>query len=324
MAAESIQAGSRSVESRSETTMAVASAPCSFGVDEVLVGDAWMPGPEELLDWIASTGYVGTELGPPGYLGDGPQVRERLRSRGLQLVGSFLPQRFSYDEHVTEDQAWLRRSLKLIREATPPGSRPFAVLADGIDEPQRRALSGRIPAHPEAWLSEARFATLIDNLHRAAEICRSEGFEPVIHPHAGTYLETADEIARLVDRMDPSIVGLCLDTGHFRYGGADPTRCVDDYHEVLRHVHIKDCRTAVLEEVGRAGGGLEDALSAGVFTALGEGDSGIDSTIEALRRHGYRGWLVVEQDQFLRETDTPASVVEGQRLNREYVRGLGI
>jgi len=304
--------------------MRVASAPCSFGVDEILVDDAWMPGPEELLDWIVDTGYVGTELGPPGYLGDGAQVRERLTSRGLRLVGAFLPQRFSYSEHVAEDQAWLRGSLALIREATPPDSRPFAVLADGIDEPERRALAGRIQEHPEAWLSAERFSLLIDNLHRAAEICRNEGFEPVIHPHAGTYLETADEIARLVDRFDPSLVGLCLDTGHFRFGGADPVRSVNDYYEVLRHVHVKDCRTSVIDEVSRTGGGLEAALSAGVFCALGEGDSDIDGAIAALRGHDYRGWLVVEQDQFLRETDTPASVTAGQRRNREYLTRLGI
>jgi sugar phosphate isomerase/epimerase len=29
-----------------------------------------MPEPEDLLDWIADIGFEGTELGPPGYLGD--------------------------------------------------------------------------------------------------------------------------------------------------------------------------------------------------------------------------------------------------------------
>jgi sugar phosphate isomerase/epimerase len=71
-----------------------------------------------------------------------------------------------------------------------------------VDEVQRRAFSGRIAQHPETWLSASRFDTLISNLHRAAEICREAGFEPVLHPHAATCIETADEIARVVDRMD--------------------------------------------------------------------------------------------------------------------------
>jgi inosose dehydratase len=304
--------------------MPVSSAPVSFGVDEIILDDAWMPGPDDILDWMVDIGFEGTELGPPGFLGDAPRLRERLSSRGLQLVGAFLPQHFSRNEKADEDRAWLRDSLRLIAEGAPDGSRTFAILSDQFDEPERLAFSGRIGEHPEAWLPAARFEALIDNLHRAAEICRSAGFEVVLHPHAGTYVETADEIARVMDRIDPAVVGLCLDTGHFRFGGADPTQAVHDYHELIRHVHIKDCRTTVMDDVKAEGKGLEEALSRGVFCQLGLGDAGIDSVIEALRRYDYHGWLVIEQDQFLRATDTPASVVAVQRANREYLRQFGI
>ena len=306
------------------TALPVASAPVSFGVDEVSTGDAWMPGPDQMLDWMVDIGFEGTELGPPGFLGDAPTLHERLTSRGLQLVGSFLPLRFSRTEHVEEDQAWLRKTLALIHAGAPAGSRTFAILCDGFGEPDRRAFSGRIQEHPETWLSPARFETLMANMHRAAEICRHEGFEVVLHPHAGTYVETADEIARVMDHMDPALMGLCLDTGHFRFGGMDPTQAVHDYHEMIRHVHIKDCRTAVMDDVKREGKGLVEALARGVFTPLGEGDAGIDLVINALRQYDYSGWLVIEQDQVLRETDTPASVEAGQRTNREYLRALGI
>jgi inosose dehydratase len=302
----------------------VAGAPVSFGVDEIILDDAWMPGPEDLLDWIANIGFEGTELGPPGFLGDGGQVRDRLTSRGLELVGAFLPQHFSRADKVDEDRAWLRDALDLLEAATPAGSRPFAVLSDQFDEPARRAWSGRIEEHPEAWLPSERFETLVANIHRTAELCRARGFEPVLHPHAGTYVETAGEIARVVERLDPSLVGLCLDTGHFRFGGMDPTQAVHDYHELIRHVHIKDCTTRVMDDVKAEGKGLEEALSRGVFCQLGLGDSGIDAVIEALRAHGYGGWLVIEQDQFLHATDTPESVVAVQRANRDYLRRFGI
>lgn len=304
--------------------MRVASAPVSFGVDEILVDDAWMPAPDDMLDWMVDIGYEGTELGSPGFLGDAGQVRRRLSSRGLELVGAFLPQHFSRAEKVAEDRDFLRRSLELLAEGSPEGSRPFAVLSDHFDEPDRRAFSGRIQEHPETWLSAERFATLIDNLHRVAETCRAAGFEPVLHPHAGTYIETADEIARVMDRINSSLLGLCLDTGHFRFGGADPIRAVHDYHALIRHVHIKDCRLAVMDGVKAEGKGLEEALGRGVFCQLGLGDSEIDGVIAALRAHGYAGWLVIEQDQFLRSSDTPESVVAVQRANRDYLRGLGI
>ena len=305
-------------------TMRVASAPVSFGVDEIMLDDAWMPEPDEMLDWMVDIGFEGTELGLPGFLGDAAAVHERLSSRDLELVGSFLPQHFSRAERADEDRAWLRDHLRLVMAGAPTGSKPLAILSDQFDEPDRRAFSGRIQEHPETWLSAARFDTLIDNLHRAAELCRAEGLEPVLHPHAGTYVETADEIARVMDRIDPSLIGLCLDTGHFRFGGADPAKAADDYHELIRHVHIKDCRTSVMDDVKREGKGLEEALRRGVFCPLGEGDAGIDAVIAALRAHEFSGWLVIEQDQALVSTDTRQTVVAGQRSNREYLRRLGI
>jgi inosose dehydratase len=302
----------------------VASAPVSFGVDEIIVDDAWMPRPDDMLDWMVAIGFEGTELGPPGFMGSADEVRRRLSSRNLHLVGAFLPQHFSRNEKADDDRKWLRDSLRLIRDGSPDGSRPLAILSDHFDEPERLAFSGRIAEHPEAWLPPDRFEALIANLHRAAQLCREEGFEVVLHPHAGTYVETADEIARVMDRIDPSLLGLCLDTGHFRFGGADPAQAVDDYHELIRHVHLKDCLTQVMDDVKAEGKGLEEALSRGVFCQLGLGDSGIDAVLEALRRHDYSGWFVIEQDQFLRASDTPESVVAVQRANREYLRRFGV
>ena len=69
----------------SSARMRVAGAPVSFGVDEIMVDDAWMPGPEDVLDWLVDIGVEGTELGPPGYLGDAEQLRQRLSSRGWSL-----------------------------------------------------------------------------------------------------------------------------------------------------------------------------------------------------------------------------------------------
>ncbi len=308
----------------SAARMPVANAPVSFGVDEILVEDAWMPEPEAILDIMVELGFEGTELGPPGYLGTAEQVRERLGSRGLQLVGSFLPQRFSRDDAAAEDRAWLKRSLQLVRDGAPEGSNTFAILSDGFDSKDRMHYAGRIGEHPETWLSADRWRRFIDNLHRSAEICRAADFEPVIHPHAGTYIETGDEIHRLMDAIDSTLIGLCLDTGHARFGGADPIELVETYHGVIRHVHVKDCNVSVLDDVKREEKGMEEALVRGAFTELGTGDSGIGDVIAALQRHGYEGWLVIEQDRFLFARDTLSTLLESQRRNREFLRALGI
>ncbi len=301
-----------------------ASAPVCFGVNEVLPPGAWMPQPEAVLDAIASLGYAGTELGPPGYLGSADQVRARLTERGLALVGAFLPLHFASAERFPADRVWLRDSLALMQAAAPPSSRPFAILAEGFDEPLRMRYAGRITEHPEAWLSEVRFRLQVDNLHRAAEDCRTAGLEPVLHHHAATYIETEGEIRRVLDALDPSLLGLCLDTGHARFGGADPVALVETYHELIRHVHLKDCSSAVIEANRRADQGFADLTAAGAFPELGQGDAGIALVVAALRRHDYSGWAVVEQDRYLFAGHKLDDVLEAQRHNRAYLRTLGI
>jgi inosose dehydratase len=307
-----------------EPAMMVASAPVSFGVDEILVDDAWMPEPDQMLDMMVNADYRGTELGPPGFLGNAEQLHERLSSRNLQLVGSFLPLRFSRAEFAEEDRQWLRESLKLIIDGKPEGSKCFAILCDGFSEADRMRWSGRISEHPEAWLPSERFPVLIDNLHRAAEICQNAGFDTVLHFHAGTYIETADEIHRVMDAIDPALLGLCLDTGHARFGGADPVELARTYKDLIRHVHIKDCKVGIMDDVKREGKGLEEALSRGVFCELGDGDSGIGEVIATLKANDYSGWLVVEQDRFLRQTDTLETLFQSNLRNREYLKALGI
>jgi inosose dehydratase len=311
-------------EARSEATIRVANAPVSFGVDELLPDDAWMPDPDQVIDLIAELGYAGTELGPPGFLGEPRTVRSRLAERGLALVGSFLPIRFTREDGAKEDLRWLREVLPTVRDSAPDPSAAMAILSDGFDAPERLQFAGRIPEHREAWLPEDRWPVLMRNLHRAAEICRDAGFRVSVHPHAGTYLETEAEIRRMMDGLDTTLLGLCLDTGHVRFGGGDPVALARDYSDAITHVHLKDCRVSVLREVASAGGGMEEDLRAGAFVDLGDGDSAISEVVDVLRGRGYEGWMVVEQDTRLLGTDTIERLRMSQRRNREFLTRLGL
>jgi inosose dehydratase len=276
-----------------------------------------------MLDQMVAAGYAGTELGPPGYFGDAAQMRERLGSRGLSLVGAFLPQRFSRDEHADEDRAEMVRVLELLEEGRPDGVMPKAVLADASVEPERMRWAGQIPDHPEAGLPGERFGTFIDNIHRAGEAARERGFDPVLHYHAGSYCESSSEIHAVFDALDTSLVGMCLDTGHALFGGADPLELLQTYGDAVRHVHIKDCDLGLLKQVCRSGGGLMEAWDRGVFCQLGLGTTGLDAFIEALAARGYEGWLVVEQDRFLKPADTPEALLALHTANRRWLADRG-
>jgi inosose dehydratase len=213
--------------------------------------------------------------------------------------------------------------LDLLAEAQPDLVRPKAVLSDSSIEPDRMRWAGRVAEHPETWLSAERFQLLVDNLHRAAELARGRGFEPVFHSHAGSYIETGDEIRRLAEALDPHLCGLCLDTGHARFGGVDPIDLLRDYGSLVRHVHVKDCDLALMDAVRSDGGGMEQAWRRGVFCELGTGSASIEDFLAALRTSGYDGWVVVEQDRFLTSADTPPAILALQTRNRAYLRARG-
>jgi inosose dehydratase len=297
----------------------VGCAPVSFGVDEVQP-DAWRPSPDDVLDLIAELGFSGTELGPPGYLGDPRQVRRRLGARSLALVGAYQPLRFSDREGFGEDLAELVATLRLWTEASPTAALPKAVLAESFTESARMALAGRVAGHPEVRLSNERFEIMVANIHRAGERCQAAGIDAVFHPHAGTFVETNNEIRRLADRLDPTLVGLCLDTGHARFGGAEPSELVRDYGPLIRHVHLKDCDAEVLGQVVADEGSLRDALKAGAFCEFGGGDAGIARVLQELARIEYSGWLVIEQDRFLAAPTDRSDLAEPQMRNLDYVR----
>ena len=96
----------------------MANAPCSYGAFEITVGVLPdVPEAESVLSAIASAGYEGTELGPPGYLGDRLTLRKHLDEHELALVGGYIPIRFSEPEHWTEDLAAMDATLDLFAAA---------------------------------------------------------------------------------------------------------------------------------------------------------------------------------------------------------------
>ena len=191
----------------------VANAPLSYGAFEVTVGVyPNVPGPEELLAEMAEASYAGTELGPPGYLGEGPELRERLERHGLGMAGGFVPIHFSEPDKWEEDSGGLDRTLELFAAVGDPGARP--VLADAGPGRVASPAAGRTCARSGSTTGWRRLA---EGVKRAEERSRERGFEPTFHHHGATYVEAPWEIERLMELTD---VGVLLDTGHCCWGAA--------------------------------------------------------------------------------------------------------
>src|SRR5271167_1478058 len=70
----------------------VGNAPCSWGTLEFEEAKGEQIPFHRMLDELAETGYPGTELGDWGYMPtDPPKLRAELDSRGLVMLGAFVP-----------------------------------------------------------------------------------------------------------------------------------------------------------------------------------------------------------------------------------------
>ena len=298
--------------------MKVANAPCSWGALEFdWAGPA--PAFARVLDEMAVTGYAGTELGDWGFLPTEPDaLGTELQRRGLALLGAFVPVRLTdASAHAGGVEAALRVARLMSAVA---GRTPFIVLSDDTaGDRERTRLAGRIePAH---GLSEAQWNVLARGANLIARrVVDETGLRTVFHHHCATFVETAPEIDQLMGRTDPSLVGLCLDTGHTAFGGGDPVNVASRWRDRIWHVHLKDCDPAIRSRAAAEGWDYQQSVRAGVFCELGQGSVDFDAVLALLRDGGYEGWLVVEQD-VLPSMGSPA---ESAARNRAFLRSLGL
>ena len=292
----------------------MANAPCSYGAFEITFGVLPdVPEAESVLSAIAGAGYEGTELGPPGYLGDRLTLRKSLEDHGLALVGGYIPIRFSEPEHWTEDLAAMNATLDLFDAADGTEAKP--VLADG-GSAERIRFPGRAAADRSIGLDEAGWARFAEGVARACELARTRGFEPTFHHHTATFVEAPWEIERVLELTD---VGLLLDTGPLRLGGGDPTTALRDWGSRINHIHIKDVHDEVLAGVIADAADMPEAWRRGVFCELGTGDVDLDSFFGELARSDYSGWLVVEQDMVPQSPQDAADAAASQVRNRAWL-----
>jgi inosose dehydratase len=127
------------------------------------------------------------------------------------------------------------------------------------------------------------------------------------------------EIEKLLELTS---IGLCLDTGHLLLGGGDPAVKVREWKSRINHVHLKDARKQVVEQIIREVAPVSEIWKRKAFCRLGDGDLDVDSVLDALR-DGYSGWLVVEQDVLPDEGDPLGTPARDQRANRQFLAARG-
>ncbi len=296
----------------------VASAPINWGIMEHVELPPDYPY-NRVLDEIKAAGYSGTELGPYGFLpADSALLRKELAKRSLTLCSAFVDIELGNKAAHADGLAFVTRSAKLISEA---GAR-LLVLSDKIT-PERNATSGRrSDANQVSW-SEAEWQAAAAAIREVLKRCKAVGLRVAFHHHVGSHVETPEEIDRLFSLFPADELGLCLDTGHYVYGGGDTIAFLEKQVSRVWCVHLKDMYDEKAAEARRQRMNFHAAVRHGVFAPLGKGSIDFSRVIALLQRGKFDGWVVVEADVLPGGVGADAPL-SNAIAGREYLRRLGV
>jgi inosose dehydratase len=267
----------------------IAGAPISWGVCEA-PGWGHEISADRVLAEMAALGLRTTELGPTGYLGATPsEVRSRLDEHGLRLIGGFLPVPLQLDPALD-----LSEAEQAIATLAAAGAELVVLAARSSDGSYDRKVA----------LAEHDWPVLLATLARLRKLVADYGMATALHPHVGTAIEGRESVLRLLESSD---VQLCLDTGHLMIGGMQPSELLRGFADRVSHVHLKDVRAEVAETVAAGDRSYLDAVRAGLYTPLGDGDLDIAGIVTELEAAGYQGWYVLEQDSALSGEPAPGN-----------------
>jgi inosose dehydratase len=265
-------------------------APISWVNDDIPgLGDHYTQ--DQVLSEMAALGYISTEMGRL-FSQDPPALKAKLKQHGVQLASKFVGVLFSDADRLEEELQSFREWVKYLKEM---GCEYVIVCEMGGSmhwDPRRSPEEKHVNK-----LTEAEWQSLVEGLHRAAKMSEEYGMRLVYHYHAGTAVETAEEIDRLMDMTDPRLVHLLYDTGHALYGGYDPLALLKKYEDRIKYVHLKDVRREVLEHVRKENIDFRTAVLKGLFTVPGDGCIDFAPILRELIGRNYDGWIIVEAEQ---------------------------
>ncbi len=297
--------------------ISIASAPVSWGIMESVEYPPDYPY-ARVLDEIQQAGYSGTELGPYGFLPhDAAALRRELERRGLTLCSAFVAMHLADDSFHKRGFDQVTRTAHLISQV---GCR-LLILSDEIS-PERCAVAGRLDEANRLSWTETAWKTAKNAIRKVIACCDELGLRVAFHHHVGTHVETPQEVERLLSLFSPEELGLCLDTGHYMYGGGDPKALLERHAERVFCVHLKDIDATRLAEARRQALDFYASVRHGIFAPLGQGTIDFPGVLAMLRDHRFDGWVVVEQDVLAggRGATTPlANATAGRR----FLRNLG-
>lgn len=245
---------------------------------------------EQCVSEMALAGFTGSEVGKK-YPKDPEVLKKALELRGVEICNQWFSS-FLITKPFEEVEKEFRAQLTFLKAmgAKVIGASEQSYSVQGqMDTP---VFGHKYEMNDEEW------DTFCTGMNKLGKIAKEEyGIALTFHHHMGTVVQSLAEVDRMMENTDPEYVSLLFDTGHFTYCGEDPLEVVKKYVHRIKHVHLKDIRPEVVEQVKKENMSFLAGVRAGAFTIPGDGCINYDPIFKVLEDAGYEGYMVVEAEQ---------------------------
>ena len=245
---------------------------------------------EQCVSEMALAGFTGSEVGNK-YPKDPEVLKKALERRGVEICNQWFSS-FLITKPFEEVEKEFRAQLTFLKA--------MGAKVIGASE-QSHSVQGQMdtPVFGHKYeMNDEEWDTFCTGMNKLGKIAKEEyGIALTFHHHMGTVVQSLAEVDRMMENTDPEYVSLLFDTGHFTYCGEDPLEVVKKYVHRIKHVHLKDIRPEVVEQVKKENMSFLAGVRAGAFTIPGDGCINYDSIFKVLEDAGYEGYMVVEAEQ---------------------------
>ena len=244
---------------------------------------------EQCLDETSKIGFDGIEKGHK-FPQEPSALKAVLEPRNLRFVSGWHSLNL-LTSSIEDEKAAMQPALDLLKAM---GSKVIIVCetSNAIHGNDDVALSER------PHLPDSDWTTFGAGVEALAKYAADQGVALAYHHHMGTIVESEDEIDKLMENTGPH-TNLLLDTGHCLFGGGNPERVAKKYMNRVRHIHAKNVRPVIADQVRNEKLSFLEGVRRGVFTVPGDTEGGVDflPVLKIAAEHGYEGWLVIEAEQ---------------------------
>ena len=242
---------------------------------------------EECLRQSRSAGFTGMEKGRR--FPDDPAVMlPILKAADVTLCGGWFSGTL-VDEELAVNQARIAPMIELFKAVNGPCI-VYGEVGRSVQGDRSKPLASKPRLGDDEMKAYARKVTTF------GEWCAEQGMPLSYHHHMAAVVETEPELDAFMAHSGAGIP-LLLDAGHLAFAGGNVLRAIDNHHQRINHVHVKDVRLEVIKKLDRSKQSFLDAVALGAFTVPGDGSLDFGAIVQKFADYGYEGWFVVEAEQ---------------------------